>query len=76
MPDATAVKQSMVRMVRSRLSLQLSLGAAILLTGDFAWLLSHAEKWDTPSQVPALFLCELPLLLSLYFLDAFHSTSW
>jgi hypothetical protein len=39
-----------------------------LLTADFAWLLSHAEKWDTPSQVPALFLCELPLLLSLYFL--------
>ncbi|PYX91672.1 MAG: hypothetical protein DMG71_19715, partial [Acidobacteria bacterium] len=70
MPDTTAFKQDLVRMVRSPLSLKLLLGAAIVLTADFAWLFSHAEKWDTPSQVPSLFLCELPLLVSLYFLIA------
>jgi hypothetical protein len=31
----------------------------------FAWLLNHAEKWDTPSVIPLVFLCEAPLVLVL-----------
>lgn len=47
--------------------MRLALGTAILVTARFAWLLSHAEKWDTPPVVPSLVFCELPLLISLVF---------
>lgn len=70
MPDATELKQGVLRVIRHPLSLKLLLAIAIVLTAQFAWLLSHAEKLDTPSLLPALFLCELPLLVCLYFLIA------
>jgi hypothetical protein len=38
---------------------------AIVVAVRFAWLLNHAEKWDTPAKLPLVFLCELPLLVAL-----------
>jgi hypothetical protein len=41
------------------------LAVAIPLAARFAWLLNHAERLDAPPQLTALFLCELPWLVSL-----------
>jgi hypothetical protein len=47
-----------------------ALVVAILVAVRFAWLLNHAEKWDTPGEIPLVFLCELPLLVALIVLRA------
>ena len=41
----------------------LVVGIGILFSARFAWLFSHAEKWDTPAPLPSLIFCELPMLL-------------
>ena len=51
--------------VKSLRGFKCALVVAILVSVRFAWLLNHAEKWDTPSVVPLLFLCELPLAMAL-----------
>jgi hypothetical protein len=51
--------------VRSLRAFKSALIVAIILSARFAWLLNHAEKWDTPSAVPLVFLCELPLAIAL-----------
>ena len=51
---------------RSVILLQAALGVAILMAARLAWLLSHAEKLDTPAQLPALIWCELPWLVGLW----------
>ena len=50
---------------RSSIAFKSALAVAMLVTVYFAWLLNHAEKWDTPSVVPLVFLCELPLAIAL-----------
>lgn len=57
--------RSSVRIVEVVLSLNLAITVGIAVSARYAWLLSHAEKWDTPAQMPALIICELPLALCL-----------
>ena len=53
------------RIVEVLLSLKLAIAVGMVVSARYAWLLSHAEKWDTPAQMPAFILCELPLALCL-----------
>ncbi len=69
MPIGAAIKwPKLRRLVQALLSLSLAISLEIALSARFAWLYSHAEKWDTPAQMPTLILCELPLLLCLLLL--------
>lgn len=47
------------------LSLKFAIALGMVVAARYAWLLSHAEKWDTPAQMPALILCELPMVICL-----------
>ncbi len=49
------------------IALRLGILTAIPLAARLAWLVNHAEKWDSPPQAPLLILYELPLLVALFF---------
>jgi len=62
-PGTTAVNRlDLRRLVRSLFSLRLAIAVGIVLSARLSWLFSHAAKWDTPAPIPALILCELPML--------------
>lgn len=63
MPGTTAIgRLDHRRFVKSLFSLRLAIALGIVLSARFSWLFSHAAKWDTPAPIPALILCELPML--------------
>lgn len=57
--------QGLLSLVRSLTGFSSALVVAMFVAVRFAWLLNHAEKWDTPTLIPIVFLCELPLVISL-----------
>jgi hypothetical protein len=65
MPAASTPRLGLRRVVRGLFSLHLVIGLGIIVSARFAWLFSHAEKWDTPAAMPALILCELPMMFCL-----------
>ncbi len=70
MLTASTPRLDLPRVVRTVFSLRLVIGLGIVVSARFAWLFSHAEKWDTPTAMPALILCELPMAFCLLALTA------
>jgi hypothetical protein len=65
MLSAATLRLSLRRVVQALFSQGLGIGLGIVVSARFAWLFSHAEKWDTPAAMPALILCELPMVFCL-----------
>lgn len=66
MAEAGTLSRIVPSFLKREAGFRLALGVAAIVAARFAWLLNHAEKWDTPSFILLLVLCELPLAVAVF----------